>query len=156
VGALEINNKMMVAIPINLHSGRISLKFEKIVSIEPGSELVPYYHFNIMDEDQSTVGHINFRVGETRHIMMCAGHIGYEVLPEYRGNLYSYHACKALTPFIKLHYDQVIMTVDPANLPSIRIIEKLGAKFINEIKVPADDPAYAGGARNKKRYEWKP
>jgi RimJ/RimL family protein N-acetyltransferase len=44
--------------------------------------------------------------------------------------------------------------VDPDNTPSIRIIEKLGAIFINEIDVPLDDPAYAKGARRKKRYEW--
>ncbi len=50
----------------------------------------------------------------------------------------------------------MVLTVDPSNLPSIRTIEKLGAKLIDVMKVPADDPAYAGGARVKKRYEWIP
>ncbi len=147
---------MLSDVPTKLNSGPINLRFEKIVSVDSGSELVPYYHFKIIDKNKLTIGHINFRIGETRHVIMCAGHIGYEVLPEYRGNLYSYYACKALVPFIKKHYNNVILTVDPSNLSSIRIIERLGAKFINEIKVPVDDPAYAGGARNKNRYEWKP
>lgn len=138
-----------------LSSGPIHLKFDKIVSVEPKGELVPYFHFKIVDDNKVTVGHINFRVDETRHVLMCAGHIGYEVLPDFRGNRYSYYACKALVPFIKKYHDNVILTVDPVNLASSRIIEKLGAKFINKIQVPIDDPSYAGGARNKNRYKWQ-
>lgn len=52
--------------------------------------------------------------------------------------------------------DRVILTADPANTPSIRTIQKLGAKFLGEVEVPPDDPAYAGGARHKRRYEWAP
>lgn len=147
---------MLSDIPLQLHSGPIRLQFEKIVSVKPGGELVPFYHFKIVNKNEVIVGHINFRVGDTRHVKMCAGHIGFEILPKYRGNLYSYYACKALAPFIKKHYDHVVLTTDPSNLASIRIIEKLGAKFINEIEVPPDDPAYAGGARYKRRYEWIP
>ena len=147
---------MFSGIPFNLHSGPIRLQFDKIVSFNPGGELVPYYHFKIVNKDDGIVGHINFRVGNTRHVKMCAGHIGYEILPKYRGKSYSYEACKALIPLIKRHYDHVLLTVDPSNLSSIRIVEKLGAGFINEIEVPADDPAYAGGARIKRRYKWIP
>ena len=147
---------MFSEMPFHLHSGPIWLQFDRIVSVDPGGELVPYYHFKIVNKDDGIVGHINFRVGNTRHVKMCAGHIGYEILPKYRGKSYSYHACKALTPLIKRHYDHVLLTVDPSNLSSIRIVEKLGAGFINEIEVPADDPAYAGGARIKRRYKWIP
>jgi predicted acetyltransferase len=147
---------MFSDIPSQLFSGPICLEFEKIVSVDPGGELVPFYHFKIVNNDEVIVGHINFRVGDTRHVKMCAGHIGYEILPKYRGSSYSYYACKALVPLIKRHYDHVVITVDPFNLASIRIIERLGATYINEIEVPKDDPAYAGGARIKRRYEWKP
>ncbi len=111
---------MFSDIPTHLHSGSIRLKFNKIVKVEPHGELVPFYHFKVIDSTDLVVGHINFRVGDTRHVKMCAGHVGYEILPEYRGRSFSYHACKALAPFIKRHYDHVILTVDPLNLPSIR------------------------------------
>ncbi len=154
---VPVSNEMMFSdIPLQLHSGPIFLQFDKIVKVEPEGELVPFYHFKIVNSDNLIVGHINFRVGDTRHVTMCAGHIGYEILPQFRGSSSSYYACKALAPFIKRHYDHVVLTVDPLNLPSIRIIEKLYATFINDIEIPSDDPAYAGGARIKRRYKWTP
>lgn len=44
--------------------------------------------------------------------------------------------------------------MDPVNYASIHIIEKLGARFIDEVDVPPDDPSYKNGARRKRRYEW--
>ncbi|RJQ60761.1 MAG: GNAT family N-acetyltransferase [Desulfobacteraceae bacterium] len=145
---------MLTGIPADLGSGPVRLRFERIVPGDPLLGLVPFYRFKVLDTNGDEVGHINLRIGATRHVTMTAGHIGYEILPEYRGASYSYHACLAMAPFIRLHYDRVILTVDPENAPSMRIIEKLGAKFINETEVPIDDPAYAKGARRKRRYEW--
>ncbi|MCP4674726.1 MAG: GNAT family N-acetyltransferase, partial [Deltaproteobacteria bacterium] len=79
---------------------------------------------------------------------------GFEIAEEFRGNSYSLHACNALKPLIRKHYDKVILTADPENAASIRIMEKLGARYISEIEVPKDDPAHAGGATRKKRFEW--
>ena len=109
-----------------------------------------------MLDDGTVVGRINLRLGSARHLSMTVGHIGYTVHPEHRGHSYSYHACLALAPFARQHYDRVILTVDPANTPSIRVIEKLGAVFVEEVVVPEDDPAHVNGARRKKRYEWVP
>ncbi len=145
-------------IPNKMSAGPIILVFDRIVTPEPGGELVPYYHFKIRirenDLDTKIAGHINFRVGETRHIKLVAGHVGYEVLPNFRGNNYAYFACLALKPFIRSHYQKVLLTVDPINLASIRIIERLGALFIDEIIVPTDDPAHINGARIKRRFSW--
>lgn len=139
-----------------MHSGPIKLIFKKIVDVEPGGELVPFYHFKITDKIGNKVGHLNFKVGETNHIMQCVGHIGYEILPEYRGNSYAYFACNAIRPFIRNFYDKVILTSDPENSSSIKIIEKLNAKFLNEIMVPKQDPSYQNGSKRKKRYKWEP
>lgn len=147
-------SEMVTDIPTDLGSGPVRLRFEETVPGDAARGLVPSYHFKIFDESGTEVGHINFRVGATRHVRMTAGHIGYVILPEHRGYSYSYHACLALAPFIRLHYDRVVLTADPDNVPSIRIIEKLGASFINGTLVPVDDPAYAKGARRKRRYEW--
>lgn len=145
---------MHTDIPNNLKAASISLQYEKTVTPNGDPELVPFYHFKIIDSSESIVGHINFRVGDTRHILLCAGHIGYEVLPEFRGNSYAFFACKAIAPFVMRHYDEVILTAEVGNAPSLRVIEKLGAVFLDEIQVPEDDPSYQGGARRKRRYKW--
>ncbi len=147
---------MNVTPPINMSCGPIRLVFEKKVDAEPGKELVPFYHFKITDRDGVKVGYINFKVGDTNHVRQCVGHIGYEILPEYRGNSYSYFACNAIRPFIRVFYDRVILTSDPENIPSIKTIEKLGANFLNEIMVPEYDPSYKSGSKRKRRYEWEP
>lgn len=147
---------MKVKPPLNMYSGPIKLIFEKLVDVKPGGGLVPFYHFTIRDKEGIVVGHINFKVGETNHIKQCVGHIGYEVSPEYRGNAYSYFACNAIRAFIRVFYDKVILTCDPENIPSIKIIERLNAKFLNEIWVPKDDPSYKSGSKRKRRYEWEP
>lgn len=147
---------MNVKPPLNLSSGPIRLIFEKMVDVEPGGELVPFYHFKIADKKGAIVGHINFKVGDTSHVRQCVGHVGYEILPEYRGNSYSYYAYNAIRPFIRVFYDKVILTTDPENIPSIRTIEKLRAEFLNEIMVPEHDPSYRSGSKQKRRYEWEP
>jgi predicted acetyltransferase len=147
---------MNVKPPLNMHYGPIKLIFEKIVDVEPGGELVPFYRFKITDGDGTKVGHINFKVGDTNHIRQCVGHIGYEILPEHRGHSYSYFSCNAIRPFIRVFYEKVILTCDPGNVPSIKTIEKLNGKFLNEIMVPENDPSYKGRSKQKRRYEWEP
>ena len=142
--------------PSDLSSGPIELIFVKIVDAGPGGVFVPFYHFKISTKDGTIAGHLNFKVGDTRHIRECAGHIGYEVLPAHRGNNYAYFACDAIRPFVRNFYTRVILTCDPNNVPSIKVIEKLKARFLNEIVVPPNDPSYKEGSRRKKRYEWVP
>src|SRR5215469_15999125 len=98
--------------PVNLQSGPVHLRFEEILPGDSERGLAPSYHFKIVTAAEVVVGHINFRVGDTRHVLMTAGHIGYAVLPEHRGASYAYHACLALAPFIRSHYDRVIVTAD--------------------------------------------
>lgn len=142
--------------PGDLKSGAVQLHFEEVVAGNPERGLVPWYHFRIVNEGGEEVGHINFRIGDSPHVMMTAGHVGFFIDPQHRGSSFSYHACCALAPFIRRHYDRVILTADPANVPSIRTIQKLGGKFLGEVDVPPHDPAYASGARRKQRYEWTP
>jgi len=46
----------------------------------------------------------------------------------------------------------VVLTLDPANISSIKTIKSTGAFFIDEIMVPEDDPAYINGVYSKRRY----
>ena len=145
---------MLPELSTNLGYEDVGLEYERIVPGDPARGLVPFYQFKIRNADGQTVGHINFRVGETSHVINTAGHIGFEILPNFRGHSYALKACLALQPFAQQQYGKVVLTAAPENAHSIRIIEKLGAKFVDEVEVPVDDPAYESGARRKVRYEW--
>ena len=139
-----------------LRHGPVSLQLEECVPADVSRGLVRYHHFKVVDGSGVILGHINFRIGDTRHVTLFAGHIGFEILPEHRGHRYSLAACRALAPHIRNYYEQIVITVDPDNAPSRKIIEELGAKFISEVEVPSDDPSYLSGARRKLRYQWFP
>lgn len=154
---LEPENEMalIAAESANLESGSISLRFERILAGDLSRGLAPAYHFKIRNESGVEIGHINFRVGESSHVEMTAGHVGCALDPEHRGSGHAFHACMALVPVIRRHYDRVILTADPENSASIRTIEKLGTRFIDEVTVPPDDPGYESGSRRKMRYVWE-
>jgi predicted acetyltransferase len=143
--------------PQNVVGQYINLIFNKIES--PGENpfgFVPLYHFIITTPDGIDVGHINFKIGTTPHIIFCAGHIGFEIKPQFRGYSYAYHACITLSPFIKSVYTEVILTADQDNLASIKTIEKLNTIYLGLNPIPKEDPNYAKGIRFKHRYSWKP
>jgi tagatose 1,6-diphosphate aldolase len=144
------------AAPCGLHFGEVTLELGEIVPGDEARAFVPYYHFRILLSDGTDVGHINFRVGDTRHVQLAAGHIGFEIEEPRRGNRYALQACRAIAPLVRMVYSSVIVTCDPENVASRRTIEKLGATFIDEIAVPLDDPICAKGPRTKRRYRWMP
>lgn len=139
-----------------LSFGEVLLQFARIVPGDATRRLVPFYHFRVVLADGSDIGHINFRVGDTEHIQFYVGHIGFEILEAYRGHRYAFQACRAIAPFVRNFYNTVIITCGPDNLASIRTIERLGAKFVDEVSVPPHDPSYQRGSRSKNRYRWTP
>ena len=141
--------------PAIIYGDGITLRYSHLIPGNGRRGLVPAYHFRILDAFEVDSGHINFRVGDTEHITLVAGHIGYEIIPPQRGNSYAEKACRALAPFISRFYREVIITANPDNRISLHIIEKLGSIYVNEIIVPKSDPAYAAGARVKRRYRWR-
>ena len=140
--------------PKIIYGETIRLRFSHIFPGNAALGHAPGYHFRILEHRGKDAGHISFRVGETPHILQVAGHIGYEVIPQLRGNGYAEQACRAIAPFISTFYNKVIITANPDNAVSLHIIEKLDAQFLNEIVVPKDDSAYKTGARLKRRYRW--
>ena len=139
-----------------LSSGRVSLRFSKIVPGDAERGFAPAYQFRILNEDGTDVGRINFRVGDSEHVRLIAGHIGYEIAEAWRGHGYALKACRAIAPLVRSSYESVIITSDPENVASVRTIEKLGAVFIDEVPIPPTDPHYLRGSRTKRRYRWKP
>lgn len=136
--------------------GHVRLHFVRIIPGDPARDFVPAYHFRILVADGSDVGHINFRVGDTEHVRVCAGHIGFEIDEQFRGHGYALQSCRAVAPFVRSVSGMVTITCDPDNVASMRTIERLGATFIDEVAVPVDDPHYERGSRLKRRYRWTP
>ncbi|PPD45306.1 MAG: GNAT family N-acetyltransferase [Methylobacter sp.] len=142
--------------PDTLSFGEVRLSFDRVIPGDLSRDFVPMYHFRILAADGSDVGHINFRVGDTGHVRVCAGHIGFEIREQFRGHGYSLQACRAIAPFVRSVFDAVTITCDPDNQASRRTIERLGASFTDEVPVPEHDPHYQRGSRSKRRYRWIP
>ena len=150
------NTELLPKPPEVLLFGAVRLQF---VRISPGDEArgyAPFYNYRIETTDGKEAGHINFRVGDSRHIMIYAGHIGYEVLEPFRGKRFAYQACMAIAPLVRLLYEEVIITCDPDNFGSMRTIEKLGAAFLEEVAVGSEEAGYTRKPGRKRRYLWKP
>lgn len=147
-------NENLPAPPDNLASGQVRLRFVQLFPGDAPRGHVPYYHFRILVAGNLDVGHINFRVGDTDHVRLCAGHIGYEIAEAFRGHGFARQACEALVPFIRSFYVVVTITCDPDNVASKRTIEQLGASFIDEVPVASQDSPDARGAGTKHRYRW--
>lgn len=148
-------NRLPKAPPSLAHEG-VTIVFSRITDGDAARGFVPGYRFKIFNDQSEEVGHLNFRVGDTEHVRLAAGHIGFEVAERHRGNRYACKACLAAAPWISQVTDTVLITADPDNMPSIRTIEKLGATLLDEVDVPPDDPHYLRGSVRKRRYQWKP
>jgi tagatose 1,6-diphosphate aldolase len=143
--------------PSCLRHGEVELRFLWLTEADEEKGFVPGYRFDMYGEHGLRVGTINFRVGETSHVRLYAGHVGYTVFPEFRGCGYALQACRALGPFIAEVMGEVIITSNPDNLASIRTIEKLGAEYLGEVDVNPEDPHFDGGRNvRKRRYRWVP
>ena len=113
-------------------------------------------YFRSIKHLEHAFDYINFRVGDTEHVRICAGHVGFGVAAEFRGHGYAGQACRAMAPFVRSVYEVVTITCDPDNHASRRTIERLGARFMDQVAVPEHDPSYQRGARVKRRYRWTP
>lgn len=117
--------------------GDLELQLVATDPYNPKKGWVPGYRFAmIRGSTGETVGDIDLRVGLTEKLKMLGGHIGYEVYEPYRGHRYATRSCRLLLPFAKaLGINPVVLTCDPANIPSVKTIEALGAKLVKTHEV---------------------
>jgi tagatose 1,6-diphosphate aldolase len=126
---------------------------------DPSRGWVPSYHFWMkLDPAQAfaplrIAGGIGLRVGTNDEIRKFAGHVGYHVYPPARGRHYAERACRLLLPLAAAHgIRELWITVNPDNFASRRTCERLGARLIDTIPIPADHAFFARGERAKCRY----
>src|SRR5690242_13754552 len=95
-----LKEELLPVSPETLVFDAVTLLFAKYMPGEPSRGFVPYYHFRILAADGSDAGYINFRVGDTEHVRVCAGHIGFEVAESFRGHGDALQACRAVAAFV--------------------------------------------------------
>jgi predicted acetyltransferase len=114
----------------------------------------PAYRFRMINaRSGEELGGINLRIGSTPHIERYAGHIGYHVHPEHRGNRFAARSVRLVIPLAKRHDLEVLwITCDPENAASRRTAELAGAQFIEIVDVPENNEIYQAGHPRKCRY----
>lgn len=67
--------------------------------------------------------------------------IGYAFLPRYRSKGYAYEAALEMKQYAQetLGLKRLVAVVDPENIPSIRLLEKLGMKFEKMVKLSGEE-----------------
>ena len=84
----------------------------------------------MMDDEDRLYGFGQLRVVETEDVMTWAGHIGYSVPPDKRGNGYATIMLRLLLDMaFERGLEQVLLTCDTDNLASQRVIEKCSGEF---------------------------
>ena len=122
---------------------------------DPAKGWVPWYRFDMrVANHDGVVGHINLRVGDTQHVVLHAGHVGYSVVPEWRGRRFAARAARMVVDFAhSLGIARVWITSNPDNGPSLRTLELLGAERVDEVDVPPGTAMYKRGEHRKIRFK---
>jgi predicted acetyltransferase len=116
--------------------------------------LVPSYKFKMTRAaDGQEMGRIDLRIGNPPVIVMYAGHIGYGVFADFRGQHYAARSVKLLLPLARKHdLNPLWITCNPDNFASRRTCELAGGRMIEIVDLPEDNEMYQRGERQKCRY----
>ena len=130
--------------------------FHHTPTIASDRTFVPWYRFRMVHTRLGiTMGNISLRLGNTRHVLMYAGHIGYGVDPLYRGHRYAARAVTLLLPHALSHgINPIWITCNPDNAASRRTCEIAGGRLMEIVNIPEDDAMYRAGERQKCRYRF--
>ncbi len=140
--------------PGSLIDGDLELLLSDTRPGHPHRGNVPVYVFQMRKIGQKTrIGSLSLRIGDTDHIETYAGHIGYSVEPEHRGNRYAARSCELVFPLAAEHgVNPVWITCNPDNYPSRKTCEILGGKLIEIVPIPKNNSLYAPNTTMKCRY----
>ena len=114
------------------------------------------YYDIIRHADQVKVGTIDLRM-TVEGDMYYYGHVGYNVLPAYRGNSYAYEACRVLFEIARGEFgmDELIITCSPENIASYMTLKRLNGELLELVEVPRNHKLYATGEKTKYIFRYK-
>ncbi len=97
--------------------------------------------FLLAEMEGTIVGRTSIRHRLTERLLLIGGHIGYAVLPDYRGRGYATEILRQ-SLVIARSYDiaPVLVTCDEDNTPSARTIERCGGALENVVENPEGGP----------------
>ena len=140
--------------PLELVDGDLRLVLVEKRFGNPARDIVPAYKFGMRKIDTwEPIGRVDLRIGNTEHIVMYAGHIGYRVEPLYRGERFAARSCVLLFALAGRHQiDPLWITCNPENVASRRTCELIGGRLIEIVALPENTDMYSEGERFKCRY----
>lgn len=81
------------------------------------------------------VGRLHVRHSLNNYLLNHGGNIGYAVAEKYRGKGYASEMMRQVLPFCKhIGLSKLLLTCDDNNVPSYKIIEKMGGVLENKVK----------------------
>ncbi len=125
----------------------------KVFCVRDAIDSLPSYHYQIMLAGEP-IGMIALRLGYD-DMTMIHGHVGYSIHKEYQGHGYSYYALDMVKTLAKEHgYAKLMVTCEPTNLRSIKIVLKSGGRLLFERhKVPSSHIYNVLGIKELNIYE---
>ena len=137
-----------------LKNDEIQLVLEKITAADASKDWLAAYHFHICSLSGTIMGKCDLRIGHNEKVYY-GGNIGYNILPEYRGNHYAGKACRLLFELAKkYHMEYLIITCNPDNYASRKTCEYAGGKLIEIVELPADNDMRQDGETHKCIYRF--
>ena len=117
---------------------------------------VHHYIYYIIDNNTNEIiGELMIYQTDNPNTFLYCENVGIEIYEKYRYKGYSKKAFELAKTVLKmLGFSKVILTCEKDNIPSYKSMEKNGARFIDERKVPKNNFAYEDGLRNIKVYEY--
>ncbi len=97
--------------------------------------------FLLAEMEGTIVGRTSIRHRLTERLLLIGGHIGYAVLPDYRGRGYATEILRQSLVIARSYdIDPVLVTCDEDNIPSARTIERCGGTLENVVENPEGGP----------------
>ena len=108
---------------------------------ETAKAFVPEYKFEMRHMPSDTkAGVIALRTSLTARLAGYGGHLGYDVLPEHRGNNYSARSCRLLFNLAREQgINPILITCSPDNMPSVKTCESIGGELVNQQEIEIED-----------------
>lgn len=122
----------------SMNTGDFDLDVRKALNHAQGVGLregwVPAHTFWLVRNGRTILGILQIRHSLTPFLEAEGGHIGYSVRPSERGRGYATRMLEmALDEARRLGLKRVLITCDPRNIASARVIQKNGGRLENEI-----------------------